>query len=408
MRKSRGRDIMVGAVVLLAAFLFTIGIFSIGSEQRVWVRKVSYLLHLPEANGLQTGSPVRLAGVQVGTITGVQFSDERGMPAIVVNLSVEQAHQHRIRKDTFATVKILTLLGGERYVELTPGSAEAEALPEGSVIPVPETFGIEQLGELSEGLAADLTSISSNVRIILESVQKQEGVIGRMLLDPNFGEVVFDDIGRTAHLARETLESIHAGRGMAGRLAMDDAFASRTMESISNSLGRIESLLERATEADGVLDRVLDPNGRIAMAVDNVYQASADIQDFAADLKEGGGLVGRMVGDEELADEITRNLRSISENLAAITTKLNQGEGTLGALINDPQLHQDLQSVVRGVQDSRLMSWLIRHYRRKGEKADAREEKRRLEEEGKHREREKKRLPDDDASSISGISGGGS
>ncbi len=402
MRKTMGRDIMVGAVVLIAAFIFTIGIFSIGSEQRVWVRKVTYTVHLTEANGLQTGSPVRLAGVQVGTVTDVRFSEQQGDPAIVVSLSVDEAHQHRIRKDTVATVKILTLLGGEKYIELTPGTPSAEVLPPGGTITVPETFGIEQLGELSAGLADDLTSISNSVRIILETVQRQEGVIGRMLLDPKFGEEVFSDIGRSAQLARETLESVHEGKGLAGRIMMDDAYAERTLGAIDASLDRLEALLERAADPNGVLVQALDPNGRVAGAIDNVYRASAHLQDFTAELGEGGGTLGRIVSDRELAEELIGNMKTISDNLAEITSKLNRGDGTLGALINDPQLHEDLRSVVRGVQDSRLMSWLIRHYRKKGEKAEQRELERLEKEERRRREREGTGGPKDE-----GVSGGG-
>jgi len=74
------------------------------------------------------------------------------------------------------------------------------------------------------------------------------------------------------------------------------------------------------------------------------------------------------VTDKEYADEVLENIRKISADLAAITDKLNKGSGTAGAMINDPQLYEDLKSVVRGVQKSKIMSGMIRHYRKKGEK----------------------------------------
>lgn len=377
MKKTLGKDVAVGAVVLLAAFIFTIGIFSIGSEQRVWVRKVTYHVRLPEANGLQSGSPVRLAGVQVGTITNVAFSEDPSLRTIDVSLAIDQAHQHRIRQDSVAAIKILTLLGGEKYIELSPGDPTVAVLPPGSFIKVPETFGMAQLEELSADLAGDLTSISTNVRVILETIQKQEGVIGRMLLDPNFGQTVFDDIGETARMARETMESIHGGEGLAGRLLGDEQLARRTLDSISTSLQRIEALLEKAGAEDGVIAQALDPNGRFNAAIDNVYQASANLKDFTVDIKEGQGTLGTLISDKRYAEELLGNIKRMSEDLAGVAEKLNRGDGTIGQLINDPELHQDIKHIIRGVQNSRLMSWMIRHYRKEGEEAAQKEKKNR-------------------------------
>ncbi len=375
MKGNLRRDLTVGAVVLIAAIIFTIGVFSIGSEQRVWVRKVSYKLRIPGANGLQSGSPVRLAGVQVGTVTSLDFSEDPNVIAIEVVLSVDVSYQHRIRSDTEATLRILTLLGGERYVELTPGTASNPVVPPGSYIHVPPSFGMEELGELSAGLSEDLKSISGNVRIILETVQRQEGVVGRMLLDPNFGSQVFEDIGESASMMRGTIESVHSGRGLAGRLLSDDQFARETTASIRDSLDRLERLMGKLTEEEGVVYQVLDPNGKVAGSLESLNRASGDLQAFAADLRGGGGTLGRLVSDEAYAEEVLGNIKQISKDLADITGKLNAGEGSLGGLINDPSLHQDLKDVVRGVQESKTISWLIRHYRKKGEKERLEKEK---------------------------------
>lgn len=368
MKKSATRDLTVGVVVVLAAMIFTIGIFSIGSQQRIWVTKVAYKLRVKDANGLQSGSPVRLAGVQVGAISDVRIPEDPNQVDIEVELSVEQAHQHRIRQDTMANVRILTLLGGEKYIELSPGSPSLPALPPGSYITVPESFGMEQLGELSAGLADDVQSISNNVRIILETVQKQEGVVGKMLLDPNFGQQTFNDLSESARLTRDALRKVNSNEGMVGRVLNDREFARQTTESIRNSLTRIEELVKKLTDENGVATRALDPNGKVAASIDNIHQATADLRDFTAQVKEGRGAVGRLMSDEKYGDEVLDNIRKITKDLAAITDKLNKGNGSAGALINDPQVYEDLKSVLRGVKQSKTMSGLIRHYRKKGEK----------------------------------------
>ncbi|HEY3175162.1 MAG TPA: MlaD family protein [Candidatus Polarisedimenticolia bacterium] len=375
MRRNLGRDLAVGALVLAAVSIFTVGLFFIGSEQRAWVRKVHYRIKVPAASGLQAGSPVRLAGVQVGQITDIHFAEDPNERGIEIELAVDKAHQHRIRNDTAAQIRILTLLAGEKYIELTQGDPALPVLEPGSYITVPESFGMEQLGELSAGLAGDIQSVSASIRIILETVLKREGVVGRMLLDPDFGKQAFTDITESAALIRGTLQDVKAGKGLAGRMLSDEQFARETTASLKSSLDRIEALLEKATAEGGTIDEMLDPNGKLSSAVDNVHRASADVREFAQDLKEGQGTLGRLISDERYASEVLGNIKKIAEDLAAITDKLNKGDGTLGAAINDPQLYQDLKDVVRGVQDSKVVGGLIKRYRKKGEEERLRRQK---------------------------------
>ncbi|MGH9868351.1 MAG: MlaD family protein [Candidatus Polarisedimenticolia bacterium] len=388
MKKTLGRDLTVGIVVLVAAFIFTIGVFSIGSEQKVWVRKVGYRIEVLEANGLQSGSPVRLAGVQVGTVNSVDFSSDPNNTNITVGLSVDEAHKHRIREDTLATVKILTLLGGEKYVELTPGTPGKEPLPPGSRIPVPPTFGMEKLGELSADLADDIKSISANVRIILEQTMNQQGVVGRMLMDPNFGSQTFADIAESARIGRRAMEEIDKGHGLVGRLLKDDEFARSSLTSIQTSLGRMEQLLDKAMTDGSPIQELMDPNGRVAASLDDIRQASANLQDFTAEMKQGKGLMGRLMRDEKWAGEVMDNIRNISANLEEVTKKLNRGDGSLGTLINDPALIEDLRNVVRGVQQSRILSWFIRNSREEGEKHQLKEQEKMQQEQEKKKKGE--------------------
>lgn len=367
MKRNLTRDLAVGALVLAAALIFTLAVFMIGSEQRVWVRKTEFRLKVPDANGLNAGSPVRLAGVQVGTITDISFPTDPSEVTIEVKLAVDNAHLHRLRQNTVADIKILTLLAGEKYIELTPGDPNLPALPPGAYINVPGSFGMAQLGELSAGLAGDIQSISTNIRVILETVLKREGVVGRLLLDPEFGKAAATDIARSASLLRTTMENINSGKGLAGRLLSDDEYGRQTVASLKTSLERVESLLTEATKDGGMADQLFDPNGKLASSIDNLSSATADLKEFTTSLKADQGTVGRLLSDEKYAAEVLENIRKISADLAAVTGKLKEGDGTLGAAINDPQLYQDLKDVVRGVQNSKVLGGLIRHYRKKGE-----------------------------------------
>jgi len=66
-----------------------------------------------EAGGLRSGDPVRIAGVTVGKVTGVDLENAHVMVTFTVR------GDSRLGRDTKAAVKLQTLLG-KKYLELTP------------------------------------------------------------------------------------------------------------------------------------------------------------------------------------------------------------------------------------------------------------------------------------------------
>jgi phospholipid/cholesterol/gamma-HCH transport system substrate-binding protein len=170
------------------------------------------------------------------------------------------------------------------------------------------------------------------------------------------------------------LRTVDQGEGLAGRLISDREFAETTVSGIEGSLSRIEKLLDRLTDENGVAMQALAPGGSMSKILRNLEETSASLLGTAEELKSGKGIAGRLVSDDAYADEVLGNLRKVTSDLKEITEKLNHGEGTAGAFINDPSLYKDLHDIIHGIQKSKMMSWLIRHYREKGEKERMKEE----------------------------------
>ncbi|HEY4575867.1 MAG TPA: hypothetical protein VIJ26_17940, partial [Thermoanaerobaculia bacterium] len=54
------------------------------------------------------------------------------------------------------------------------------------------------------------------------------------------------------------------------------------------------------------------------------------------------------------------------KNLNEVSAKLNHGDGTAAKLINDPQIYDAVNDVIIGVNESRVLRWLIRNRQQKG------------------------------------------
>lgn len=96
-------------------------------------------------------------------------------------------------------------------------------------------------------------------------------------------------------------------------------------------------------------------------------QATADgLSGFSRELSSGSGLLPRLVKDEAFAKDLMRDLARISSSLARVAEKVDRGEGTAGRLVNDPAVYEAIDDVLVGVDESKLLRWLVRNRQRSG------------------------------------------
>ncbi|HEV8631030.1 MAG TPA: MlaD family protein, partial [Thermoanaerobaculia bacterium] len=88
--------------------------------------------------GLDDQSAVRVAGVRVGRVDGIELRGREARVNIIVEREVP------LLAGTYAEIKNLGLLG-DKYVELVPGPAGGALLPEGAVISGQPSVGIDQV-----------------------------------------------------------------------------------------------------------------------------------------------------------------------------------------------------------------------------------------------------------------------
>jgi virulence factor Mce-like protein len=149
------------------------------------------------ANGvnISTKSPVRIAGVEVGEVIGV----ERDGNATTVSFTVSGPGRP-IHKDAFAEIRPRIFLEGNFFIELDPGSPSAPELQSGETIPITHTSTAVQLDEI-------LTALQSPVRADL----------GRLL--EGFGTALNEE-----PTAKENATQLPEVRGLTGGEALNGVF----------------------------------------------------------------------------------------------------------------------------------------------------------------------------------------
>lgn len=122
------RDLLTGVAVtaaIAAAFVAVASRHASNSDATSRTYEISAVF--PRADGVRAGTPVRVAGVAVGSVAGQELSGASGAR---VRMSLDRAVA--LPADTSAAVETDGLLAG-KYIEITPGGDD-DMLPAGGVI----------------------------------------------------------------------------------------------------------------------------------------------------------------------------------------------------------------------------------------------------------------------------------
>src|SRR5262245_59050861 len=110
-------QLKIGIVSIVAIILAAALIFLLSGQGGFFWQRYSIKTIFNNVAGLGSGAPVRLAGVEIGTVEGVRFVGDR----VEIVMEVNKNQQPRITTTSVATLGSISLLG-EAAVDITPSS----------------------------------------------------------------------------------------------------------------------------------------------------------------------------------------------------------------------------------------------------------------------------------------------
>ncbi|HVR43748.1 MAG TPA: MlaD family protein [Thermoanaerobaculia bacterium] len=368
MSRDTRRTLRIGIVISISMLILMLFVFFIGSEQRIFSRKHDYRVQFRSASGLAVGNPVQLAGVNAGVVQDIFLPRDPRKQKVEILISIERKYSELVRLDSRARIRKLGLIASDAYVDISPGSPDQPTLAPGSLIPAQEGADVDALIASGEDLVGNFLQISYLLKNVLGRIDRGEGLLGELTTDPEGKEKLTDSLQATLNRTNAVLNRVQSGRGVIGRLLYDDAYAAELTASLRTSSGSLQVILSRIQTSfetgEGALPALItDPEGkaRVDALVENLGTASENLAAFSQELAQGDGLVPRLVSDAEYADEVLGEFRGLVARLSEVARKLDEGEGTAGRLIADPSLYEAVNDILIGINESRLLRYLIRN-----------------------------------------------
>jgi len=377
----------VGVFVLVALAVFLGLVYALGARARLFEARYTIHADFTEVGGLVEGATVRLAGVQIGRVTGVHLPGEPG-GRVRVDLTIARRYSDRIRKNSIARIETQGLLG-DKIVEITVGNATAPTVAPGEVLAARDPADFGRVIAAGAETATNVGALAAALRETAEKVNQSKLIedaattvnkLGRVVDQVEHGRgwahaLVYEEplaLRRLNELIATTqtlVERVEKGQGAAGVLVSPESTASA--KRFVAAMDRISGMVEQPEREPGLLPGLLfDPKYRSVL--EDLRTVAHNLREVSDRLAGGRGTLGSLVadsGDEGELKLTLQDLRAAVANLKAISQKINEGEGTVGALIADPAIYERLVTILDGAQRSFLLRSMIRGLGDKGAKS---------------------------------------
>lgn len=330
MAQEKSIEVKVGVLILvslgiLAAFVLIMGGLSFEKTYAIYV-------DFDNPGGLQTGAPVRVAGVKVGKVSELTFMGGKIDPKtnrrtlVRAKLNVEARVKDSIHDDADFYVTTQGVLG-EQYLAIDPGSPQKGVLPENSIVKGIDPPRLDLfLAKAYELLDTTMNGIRNN------------------------RELISDIATNTAGLLKGLNTTLTDNR-----------------ERINRTMANLESLTAEANTLTVHARTQYVDNPKITRTIDNIDRLSTDIQkDSAPMLKDAReslanlNRASKVVGGEEEQAKLKKTIEEVAQLAAranataadaqSIVQHIKKGNGTVGALVMDEAIYDDVQEMVRDLK----------------------------------------------------------
>ena len=355
------RELRVGIFTFIALAVLVFLILNASGDFNPFERRFKLKAQFLSAEGLREGAQVQLAGMPIGKVEELKLLPP-GNPndaKVEANLNISQTVDgqpvyERIRTDSTAQLVASNVLGNDRIIDITPGTAGGQPVTENYVLRSVTPATINQLTVSGNELVQQLNKLAVPITDIATKVNEGQGTLGKVVND----EQLYYNLNDTVRNARQTINElqittrkINRGEGTAGRLLNDPAIYN-SLERSSRQFERIAEDLRagRGTAGKFLRDEQLynDLRATVIEARTSISQLgaiTARLDPILLDISEGRGTVGKILKDEtiynEARDAVAR-FNATAARIENIVSTTERGEGTLGKLFRDESLYNNV------------------------------------------------------------------
>src|SRR6478672_7640992 len=209
-------ELKIGIVAVVAIGLAIMLIVAVGGQGGFSWQRYKLNTKFSNVQGLKSGAIVRVAGVEVGKVTDIDFVGAE----VQVVVEVNEEQKSRITDQSRASIGSLSLLG-EPTIEISPASS-GTPLKDGDFIQSERSAG--QLTDVAENATRTLEQTTE----LIKEIRAGKGTVGKLFTD----DQVYREMNQLVASAAAVTNALNQGKGTLGMLVRDPALYKQANEAL--------------------------------------------------------------------------------------------------------------------------------------------------------------------------------
>lgn len=311
-------ELKIGIITVFAVVMAALLVFAVGGAGGFFWQRYPLKVRFQNIATVKSGTPVRVAGIEMGSVTDVRLTGN------TVEAWLEVANEVRplVTDRSLAVIGAISLLG-EGAIDITP-AADGTPIPDWGYVP----SGVDPASIAALSAVAG-QGLDETARLLAD-LRAGKGTLGRLFTD----ESAYRELEALMASATRVTDAVGRGRGSLGRLVNDPTVYNELVA----ATGSLNAITAKVARGEGSLGALLNDPALAASAT----QAAANLEKVTGGLARGEGTAGKLLTDEQLYSR----LNATAARLDDISTKLAAGEGTAGMLLQDRRLYDNMSAAV--------------------------------------------------------------
>ena len=178
----------LGLFIVMTLAILAVAVFLVGNKESLFQSSYRLNADFQNVSGLDEGADVRVGGIRKGTVKKMTLP-KKPDGSVIVNMELSKETLGIVRKDSVASIKSEGLLG-DKYVEISFGSMDADRLKGGETIETQPPIDISDLLDKTNKILdttqdsmQNVEGATDNIQAITAKINGGQGTIGALVND---------------------------------------------------------------------------------------------------------------------------------------------------------------------------------------------------------------------------------
>jgi len=292
------RAVIIGIFIFIGIGILLTAVLTLGGKKKPFKKTITLNAVFNDVNGLQNGNNIWFAGMKIGTVKRIAFTDNA---QVKVEMSIDETVKHYLKQDAMVKIGSDGLIGN-RIMLIYGGTRQSAEIESGDFLRTEKPVNSAQMMNTLEESNQNLSVITDNLKSVSNKMAEGKGTVGQILTN----DTLANQLKATAATLRFASENLN--------------LLTLNLAKFTNKMQQNGTLANDVVTDTVLFSRLKEASLQIQEASVNARSLTDNLNDVSYKLRDSSNLAGVVFQDQETAD----NLRATVENLQAGTKKFDE------------------------------------------------------------------------------------